>query len=109
MMPTAGRAVSKSPSHARVRSPRPTAERAWLTRPESASSQPQMIPAATSGMTWGRNRTVRAAAPSRPIATRWITLATTSPRLTGIRLKNTTRRNAFPIVSSMTGSLRTVA
>ena len=32
-----------------------------------------MMPAATSGMTWGRNRTVRDTVPSRPVATRRMT------------------------------------
>ena len=45
-----------------------------------------MIPAATSGMTCGRNRTVRDTVPSRPDATRWMTLAVTSPSATGMRL-----------------------
>ena len=67
-----------------------------------------MMPAATSGMTWGRNRTVRETVPSRPVATRWITLAATSPSATGMKLKNTTSRNALKIVSMRSGSLRTV-
>ena len=66
MMPTAGSAVSKSPSQARVTSPSPIAVRTWLTRPGSDSSRPQMMPAATSGMTCGRNRTVRDTVPRRP-------------------------------------------
>ena len=44
-------------------SPRPIAVKPWLTSPDSDSSQPQMIPAATSGMTCGRNRTVREIVP----------------------------------------------
>ncbi len=80
-----------------------------MTSPGKANSQPQMMPAATSGITCGRNRTVRAAVPSRPVATRWITLATMSPSVTGMKLKNTTRRKALRIVSRMSGSLRTVA
>ena len=67
-------------------SPRPIAVRAWLTRPFRDSSRPQMIPAATSGMTCGRNRTVRETVPSRPDAMRWMTLAVTSPSATGMRL-----------------------
>ena len=46
-----------------------------VDEPVRDSSQPQMIPAATSGMTCGRNRTVRDTVPSRPVATRWMTLA----------------------------------
>ena len=83
--------------------------RIWLTRPERDSSQPQMMPAATSGMTWGRNRTVRATAPSRPVATRWITLATTSPSATGMKLKHTTSQNALKMVPSRSGTWRTVS
>src|SRR5688500_798711 len=93
IMPTAGRAQSKSPSQARVRLSSPIASSAWLTSPDSDSNQPQMMPAATSGITWGRNRTVRATDPNRPLTTRWITLAATSPRTTGMKLKNTTNRN----------------
>ena len=44
MSPTAGSAVSKSPSQARVMSPSPIAVRTWLTRPDSDSSRPQMMP-----------------------------------------------------------------
>ena len=90
-------------------SPSPIAVRIWLTSPGSDSSQPQMIPAATSGMTWGRNSTVRDTVPSRPRATRWMTLAVTSPSATGMRLKNSTSRNALNRVSKSRGSLRTVA
>ena len=67
-----------------------------------------MMPAATSGMTWGRNRTVRAIAPSRPVATRWITLATTRPRPTGMKLNHTTSQNALKIVPSRSGTWKTV-
>ena len=70
MMPTAGSAVSKSPSQARVMSPRPMAVRPWLIKPESDRSLPQMMPAATSGMTCGKKSTVRDTVPSRPVATR---------------------------------------
>ena len=66
MSPTAGSAKSKSPSQARVTSPRPIAVRTWLISPFRDSSQPQMMPAATSGMTCGRKRTVRDTVPSRP-------------------------------------------
>ena len=68
-----------------------------------------MMPAATSGMTCGRNRTVRDSVPSRPRATRWITLAVTSPSPTGIRLKKMTSRNPLNRVSTSFGSLRTAA
>ncbi len=84
--PTAGSAVSKSPSQARATSPRPIAVSPWLIRPVRDSSLPQMIPAATSGMTWGRKRTVRETVPSLPLAIRWITLAVTSPSVTGMTL-----------------------
>ena len=40
--------------------PSPTAVSSWLTSPVVDSSQLQMMPAATSGMTCGRNSTVRA-------------------------------------------------
>ena len=85
------------------------ARETWLTSRSSDSSQPQMMPAATSGMTWGRNRTVRAIVPRRPVATRWMTRAVTSPSVTGMKLKKTTSRKALRIVSSSSGSLRTVA
>jgi len=45
-----------------------------------------MMPAATSGMTWGRNRTVLEIVPSRPAATRWMTAAVTRPSATGMKL-----------------------
>ena len=38
-----------------------------------------MMPAATSGMTCGRNSTVRVTLPRRPVATRWMTDAVTEP------------------------------
>ena len=108
IIPTEGSAQSKSPSQARVMPSRPIAPRVWLTRPDSDSSQPQMMPAATSGMTCGRNRIVRASVPSRPLTTRWITLAATRPRSTGMTLKNTTSRNELKIEPSRSGSSRTV-
>ena len=83
--PPAARSRSRR-ARPRVTSPRPIAVSAWLIRPFSDSSRPQMIPAATSGMTWGRKRTVRDTVPSRPVATRWMTLAVTRPRATGMRL-----------------------
>ena len=78
-----------------------------MTSPDSDSSQPQMIPAATSGITWGRNRIVLAAVPIRPLTTRWITLAAISPRVTGIRLKKTTSFNELKIDPSRSGSSMT--
>ena len=67
-----------------------------------------MMPAATSGMTWGRKSTVREMVPSRPVATRWMMLAVTSPSETGMMLKNRTRRNALNSVSRSRGSVMTV-
>ena len=52
------RARPGSPRRARSR------ESSWLTTPVEASSQLHAMPAATSGMTCGRNSTVRATAPS---------------------------------------------
>ena len=87
MTPTAGSAVSKSPSHARANEPRPTARRSWLTRPLVDSSQLHMMPAATSGMICGRNSTVRETSASRLAANLRIVAAVASPSATGMMLK----------------------
>ena len=65
-----------------------------------------MMPAATSGMTWGRNSTVRETVPRRPVATRWMTLAVTSPSATGTKLKKRTSRNALKSVSTQLADRR---
>ena len=70
MMPTAGSAVPKSPSHARVTPPSPTACSAWLTTPVDESTQLQAMPAATSGTICGRKSTVARAPPTRRDAIR---------------------------------------
>ena len=85
--PTAGSAQVKSPSHARAIEPSPIARRIWFTRPVEESSQLHAMPAATSGITWGRKSTVLAAVPRRPDATSRIRDATTRPRPTGTMLK----------------------
>ena len=87
MTPTPGRAVEKSPSQARVTPPSPIRSRTWLTRPSEASSQLQMIPAATSGMTCGRNSTVRATTASLLAAIWRMEVAMSSPSVTGTKLK----------------------
>ena len=87
MTPTAGRAELKSPSQARAKLPRPTAERTWFDGTLVESTQLQAMPAATSGTTWGRNSTVRATTPIRPETNRRITVATTKPSTTGIAEK----------------------
>ena len=51
MTPTAGSAVEKSPSQARVTPPSPTSSRNWLTSPLDESIQLHAMPAATSGIT----------------------------------------------------------
>ena len=79
MNPTATSAQSKSPSHARVMPPSPIAVRSWLTVPDFASTQFHMIPAATSGMIWGRNSTVRDTVPKRPRAAPRMNEAVTRP------------------------------
>ena len=52
--PTAGSAKVKSPSHARVTDPRPTADNAWFTSPSVPYIQRHVTPTATSGITCGR-------------------------------------------------------
>ena len=47
--------------------PSPTSCSAWFTTPLLASIQLQAMPAATSGITCGMNRMVRAAVPKRAI------------------------------------------
>jgi hypothetical protein len=87
MMPTAGSAQTKSPSQPLTQLERPTAFSAWLTRPVDANIQLQAMPAATSGMTCGRNRIVRVAMPKRPFIWLRMAEATASPNPTGIRVK----------------------
>ena len=73
----------------RVTPPRPTALSSWLTRPVEASSQLHVMPAATSGMTCGRNSTVRATVPSRPPRCVRISWRDREPEQTGMTLKKT--------------------
>ena len=74
-----------------------------MTRPFLDSSQLQTMPAATSGMTWGRNRTVREAVPSAPVATRRMSDATTSPSATGTTLKKTISLKALTMDAHQVG------
>ena len=60
-----------------------------MTTPDFASTQFHMIPAATSGMIWGRNSTVRDSVPKPPVTARRMMDATTSPSATGMKLKKT--------------------
>ncbi len=87
MRPTAGSAVSKSPSQARATPPRPIASSTWLTMPFDAYSQLHMMPAATSGMIWGRKSTVRDTMASRLVAKPRMVLAVKRPSSTGMKLK----------------------
>ena len=94
--PTAGNAVPKSPSQARVTPPRPTALSAWLTTPVEDNTQLHAIPAATRGTTCGRNNTARATLLTRREAIRRITVATTRPSTTGMPLKKMISWKACP-------------
>ena len=67
----------------------------WLTRPVDDSSHVQTMPAATRGITWGRNSTVRDTAPSRAGGDAPDQDATTSPSTTGTKLKKTMSSNAL--------------
>lgn len=108
MTPTAGSAVSKSPSQARATPPRPTARSTWLTRPFDDSSQLHAMPAATRGMTWGRNSTVRTTVPNAPVVIRRTRLATSRPSATGTKLKKTIRTSALPMIFRRSPSVNTV-
>ena len=79
MTPTAGSAVLKSPSQACAQATQADSARTWSTAPVVDSIQLQAIPAATSGTTWGRKRTVLATAPIRPVTNRRMTVATARP------------------------------
>ncbi|GAB3841494.1 hypothetical protein GCM10029963_12780 [Micromonospora andamanensis] len=108
MTPTAGSAVSNSPSQARVMPSSPTARSAWLTSPFVESTQLQAMPAATSGITWGRNSTVRTMVPAGPVVMRRTRLATSRPSSTGMKLKKMIRMNAFEMIFSRSRSVKTV-
>ena len=108
MTPTAGSAVSKSPSQARATPPSPTARSTWLTRPFDESSQLHAMPAATRGMTCGRNRMVRTTVPNAPVVIRRTMLATNRPSATGMKLKKTIRTIALPMIFSRSLSVKTV-
>ena len=88
MRPTAGSAVSKSPSQARVTSPRPIAVRTWLIK-TGQGQQPAPDDAGRDQRDDLGQEEDRPRRPSRslPLAIRWITLATTSPSVTGMKLK----------------------
>ena len=75
--------------------------------PDFARTQFHMIPAATSGMIWGRNRTVRENVPNPPVAARRMTDAVTSPTDTGMKLKNTMSLNELKIVPRSSSSAKT--
>ncbi len=74
-------------------------------RPFFESSQLQVIPAATSGMIWGRKSTVLEAEPSLPVATRRISDATSRPSVTGTKLKKKISLKALTIVTNRFGSV----
>ena len=75
--------------------------------PDFASTQFHMIPAATSGMIWGRNSTVRDTVPNRPRAAPRMTDAVTSPSDTGMKLKKTMSLNALKIDVESSSSVKT--
>ena len=77
--------------------------------PDFASTQFHMIPAATSGMIWGRNSTVRDTVPKRPRAAPRMNEAVTRPRVTGMKLKKKMSLKALKIELSSSSSLNTVA
>ncbi len=63
-----------------------------------------MMPAETNGMTCGRNNTVRATTASRLCEIRRMVAATSRPRITGTKLKNTISSNALRIEPYSSGS-----
>ena len=77
-------------------------------RPSLESIRRQTMPAATSGITCGRNRTVRAIVPVGPLATRRMSEAMSSPSATGTTLKKKISLKALPMMPSRAGSVSTL-
>ena len=109
MTPTAGRAVEKSPSQARVMPPSPTSRRIWLTTPLEDSSQLHMMPAATSGMICGTKRTVRETRAILLAAKPRMVLAVNRPSATGMMLKNRMSSKAWTIDPDRSGFFTSAA